>query len=417
MKENFEIEHANQFAEPSQVNNGDAKQLLHELNVAFEQFKDANDDRLLQLEKKQSEDVVTSDKVNRLNDRITKINCDLRKPKLSGQVHETDYEEKAAFANFLKSGHVGQNFNTLNSDVETRALTSNTDADGGYFVPKTIDARISNQPASSSLKSLASYVQISVGNAYRQLIPSSEFGSSWVSETGSRPQTTDSNLTELSIPVHEIYANPAATTALLEDSAVDVEKWFVETINRSFHEKESASFVSGTGRNQPKGVLSYSFHTGTSAVWNQIMYRKSGNSAGFLSINPHLRLIDTIYHLKPVYRQNSHWLMNQNTMAKIRKMRDEDKQHIWTPPSGIDQLPRVLGYPVLEESNMPEVRGGNFPIIFGDFKAGYMVVERVGTQVLRDPYSAKPYVLFYTTRRVGGGVQNFNAFCAFKAST
>ena len=425
MKQNLEIEHAAQFEVSQKGSDLEAKKLLHELNVAFEQFKHANDERIDQLEKKQSEDIVTVEKVDRLNDRITQLSCDLRKPPLSGQSPNgavENREEKAAFVDYLQSGHIapstasGAANGVGGAGIETRALRASSDADGGYFVPESIEARISDHMANTSLRALAHRVQISNGNSYRQLVPNDELGSSWSSDTGTRSQTTTSGLNELSIPVHEIYANPAATTTLLEDSAIDVEQWFVETINRSFHEKESQAFISGTGVNQPKGILSYTTHSGTSGAWNKIMYGKTGNNVNFMTTNPHLRLIDLIYRIKPVYRQNSHWVMNQNTLAKIRKMKDDDNHHIWAPPSGVDQMSRVLGYPVFEESNMPDVSANKLVAIFGDFKAGYAIVERLGTQILRDPFSSKPYVLFYTTRRIGGGVQDFNALCALKVA-
>ena len=171
---------------------------------------------------------------------------------------------------------------------------------------------------------------------------------------------------------------------------------------------------SGDGSNKPKGFLNYTKVAHASWEWAKIGYVATGVDGAFAEEDPSDNLVDLIYGLKSDYRANAHWVMNRATQAAIRKMKDADGNYIWLPPERADPSPTLMNYPIAESEDMPNMAEDSYSIAFGDFSRGYLVVDRAGIRVLRDPYSAKPYVLFYTTKRVGGGVQDFDAIKLLK---
>ncbi len=239
----------------------------------------------------------------------------------------------------------------------------------------------------------------------------------WAGETAARPQTSSAQLAELAFPVMELYAMPAATQALLDDSAVDIEAWMSSEIEIAFAEQEGAAFVNGDGVTQPSGFLTAPKAADASWSWGKLGYVTTGVSGGFAASGASDVLIDTIYALKAGYRQNASIVMNRKTQNQIRRFKDANGNYLWLPPTGPGQPASLMGYPVVEAEDMPNIGADSFSIAIGDFRAGYLVVDRLGVRVLRDPYSAKPYVLFYTTKRVGGGVQNFEAIKLVKFGT
>ncbi len=412
LNELMPLEHAHVFNKSEALTNKDTHFVLDELNRAFESFKQANDERLEEMEKRQTADVVTTQKVNRLEQTISSLSQDLNRPRLSQKFEGTSEKghQTAAFGAYLKTGDA-----SAMHALEQRAFNVTSKPDGGYLVPQSLDKNISTVMESVSvLRKFASVVHISSGTTYRKLHQNGHMGAAWVSETSDRDMTDTAQFNELTIPVHELHACPAATSVLINDAAIDIEDWFFKAINMTFGAKESEAFILGNTGNSPKGILSYDEEVNGTGTWNKLSVIKSGNATGLPASNPENKLIDLVYHLGTHYRQKAHWLMNQSTMAALRKLRTSDKSYIWSPPSAHDQLPSVLGFPVLEDANMPDIQAGKVPILFGDFKSAYVIVDNMGTQVLRDPYSKKPYVLFYTVRRIGGGIQDFAALRGLK---
>jgi HK97 family phage major capsid protein len=226
----------------------------------------------------------------------------------------------------------------------------------------------------------------------------------WVGEEAARPATAVTGLDLLEFPAGELYAMPAATQALLEDAYADIDAWLADEVEIAFAAQESAAFVSGNGTAKPKGFLDYTIVADSSHAWGQI-----GSVAGdFAEADAADQLIDLIYAPKSQFRANGRFVMNRRTVSAVRKLKDGDGRYLWQPGSG-GEAATVMGYPVTEMEDMPDIGEGNAAIAFGDFKRFYLIADRQGARVLRDPYSAKPYVLFYTTKRVGGGVQNFDA--------
>jgi HK97 family phage major capsid protein len=238
----------------------------------------------------------------------------------------------------------------------------------------------------------------------------------WVAETAARPQTASQTIDELSFPTAELYAMPAATSAFLDDAAVDVGQWIADEVNAAFAEQETTAFVSGDGVNKPKGFLSEPQVAESAWAWDKIGYLGTGVSGAFPASNESDVLIDLVYALKAGYRQNASWVMNRKTQAAIRKLKDADGNYLWQPAIAPGGKATLMGFDLVEAEDMPDIGAGTTPIAFGDFRRGYLIVDRQGVNVLRDPFSAKPYVLFYTTKRVGGGVQDFDAIKLLKFS-
>ena len=388
---------------------------------AFEQFKGANDERLAALERR-SADVVTDEKVARIDkalDEHKRVLDDLAiaasRPALSGerkaQPDRDALERKAAFDRYVRKG----DSNGLDAlELKTTAFSAGSNADGGYTVPLEIENTIDRVLAKASpIRAIATVRQIG-GNVYRKPIATSGAATGWVAETASRPSTDTPTLSVIDFPAMELYAMPAATPTLLDDSAVDIERWLAGEVQIVFAEQEGAAFVSGNGTTQPKGFLSETIVADASWAWSKIGYVASGADGAFASSNPTDALVNLAYAPKQGYRANGSWVMNRKTESVIRKFKDSTGNYIWQPGAAAGQPPTLLGYPVAEAEDMPDIASNSYSIAFGDFARGYLVVDRIGIRTLRDPYSAKPYVLFYTTKRVGGGVQNFEAIKLMK---
>ncbi|MEX0345049.1 MAG: phage major capsid protein [Rhizobiaceae bacterium] len=390
-----------------------------EFMMAFEAFKQSNDERLEQIESKMSADVVTTDKVDRISSvldeqkrALDRLTLKQVRPALARPAGTPDLEHKDAFHTYLRSGEEGR----LRS-IEAKAMTYGSGPDGGYLVPDEVATEIGNRlSVLSPIRGIASVRQVS-GAVLKKPFATSGPAVGWVGETDSRPQTDTSALAELQFPTMELYAMPAATPTLLEDTAVDLDQWITAEVETAFAEQEGAAFVNGNGANKPRGFLNYTEVDESSWSWGNIGSIATGVDGALPAANPSDILIDTIYALKSGYRQNAAWVMNRKTQASIRKLKDADGNYLWQPPAAVGQPAMLMGFKVVEAEDMPDAATDATPIAFGDFGRGYLVVDRTGVRVLRDPYSAKPYVLFYTTKRVGGGVQDFDAIKLLKYGT
>ena len=382
---------------------------------AFEAFKDTNDRRLGEIEAKLSADVVTRDKVERINramDEHKKVLDQLalkkaRPPlgRAGGSAFTPEAaEHKAAFETYIRRGEEAGL-----RELEAKALSAGSDGDGGYLVPPETDGEIGRRlSAVSPIRALATVRQVS-GAVLKKPFSTTGLATGWVAETAARPQTGTPQLAELTFPTMELYAMPAATQALLDDAAVDIDAWISSEVDIVFAEQEGAAFVAGDGVSRPKGFLAYPAVADDAWSWGNLGYVATGAAGAFNASGPSDVLVDAVYALKASHRQNGTFVMNRATQAAIRKFKDADGHYLWQPPAGPGQAASLMGFPVAEAEDMPDIAANACAIAFGDFRAGYLVVDRTGVRILRDPYSAKPYVLFYTTKRVGGGVQNFEA--------
>ena len=385
---------------------------------SFEAFKEVNDRRLAEVEQKLTADVVTRDKVERINkamDEQTRMLDQLvlkkMRPPLGRAGAETAEagEHKAAFESYIRRGD-----ETALRELEAKAMSAGIPGDGGYLVPAETDTQIGRRlSVVSPIRALATVRQVS-GAVLKKPFAPAGMASGWVAETAARPQTATPELAELSFPTMELYAMPAATQGLLDDAAVDIEAWISGEVDVAFAEQEGAAFVSGDGVNKPRGFLSCATVADGGWSWGNIGYLPTGAAGAFAATGASDVLIEAVYALKAGHRQNAHFVMNRKTQGQIRKFKDADGNYLWQPPAGAGQAAALMGFPITEAEDMPDIAADALSIAFGDFRAGYLVVDRMGVRVLRDPYSAKPYVLFYTTKRVGGGVQNFEAIKLIK---
>ncbi|MFN7496329.1 MAG: phage major capsid protein [Hyphomonadaceae bacterium] len=388
----------------------------NELMSAFEAFRSANDQRLAEIEQKSSADVLLQEKVDRIDRSLNRAQASLDRLSLAGLRPGTQpavdlerQEAKAAWAGFMRRGD-----ESALVAIEAKSLSVGVASDGGHVAPPEVQATIDRRIiASSPMRRLAS-IRTTSANIFRKPIAISAPAVGWVAETGTRTETATPSLDLLSFPMGEIYAMAAATQTLLDDALLDMDQWLAGEIAESFSSAESIAFISGDGVNKPKGLLAYTAAPDASATWGQLGYLASGVAGAFPAAIPVDKLVDLTYAPKTPYRANASFLMNRRTVGLVRKFKDSSGQYIWQPSLVAGQPATLLGFPVVECEDMPDVSASGLAIAFGDFEKGYLIVDRADVRVLRDPYTNKPFVMFYVTKRLGGGVQNFDAIKLLK---
>jgi HK97 family phage major capsid protein len=308
---------------------------------------------------------------------------------------------KAAFNSFLRNDE-----RKLSGD-EIKALSVGSDPDGGYTVHPDMSGRVVTKVFETSpMRAYASIQSIST-DALENLYDDNEATVGWVGETASRPSTDTPEIGKWRIPVHELYANPAATQKILDDSEIDMEAWLAMKVADKFAREESAQFVAGDGINKPRGFLDYPDGTDLRTSIERFNTGVNGDYAA--APNGGDVLINALYGLKAQYRANATWFMNRATTKLTRKLKDSDGAYLWSPGIAAGQPATLLGYPVAAFEDMPDPATGSLSVAVGDMRTAYQIVDRIGIRVLRDPYTNKPYVHFYTTKRVGGDVINGEA--------
>lgn len=409
------------------------------LHAGFEEFKKANDERLAQIEKKGSADVVTEAKLQKIEADLEKaqriadeavlaakrsnrvvtdekgeaIDLDRkaqdwasmnarRRGGVIGSFGAADMDSyKAAFDAFLRKGE-----EVMGPD-ERKALSVGTDPDGGYVVNPDLSGRIVMKVFESSPMRAFASVQVISSDALEGLFDLNEASSGWVGETDSRAETNTPQLGKWRIPVHEVYAKPKATQKLLDDASINMEAWLASKVAEKFARDEANAFVVGNGVNKPRGFLTYA--SGTTLPGTIERFDTGVNGAFAAAPNGGDVLINALYGLKQQYRANATWFMNRATLKLTRKLKDSDGAYLWSPGIAAGQPATLLGYPVASFEDMPDPATDSLSIAVGDMREAYQIVDRIGIRTLRDPYSSKPYVEFYTTKRVGGDVVNFEA--------
>jgi len=381
------------------------REAVDTLQQAFQEFKAANDQRLEVLEIKGSIDPLVDEKVNRLNEvvekahnRLTRLEAAAQRPYLP-TVNEQDGGEKAAFFSYVRKGMEG---------IEQKSLTSLSDASGGYLIPPSMLDKIhSTMVVTSPMRSLSRVTSIST-DALELLQEKGSADVGWVAETAERPETQTPELKKIRIPVHQIYAKPRASQKLLDDSSVDIESWLAQKIAEKMILTENAAFFTGDGDGKPRGFLTYELVELGKGDWGKF---EAVPSKSIDRLEDGDVLMSTFHALKAQYLSGATWLVARSALAAIRKLKGENRQYLWQP-SMIEGTPAtLLGCPVAIADEMPELDEGksSTAIAFGNFREAYQIVDRAGLHVLRDPFSAKPYVEFYATKRVGGDVINFDA--------
>lgn len=394
----------------------EATQIVENLNKDFHAFKEANN-KTIQSTKADILDIIKVDKINEsisnTQAEIDKINAALSAMQVGGAGEIIDpavKEHSQAFENWFRRGVD----NGLH-DLEIKAkLTTKSDPDGGYFVPTEMEGTIDRVLTTvSALRNLASVRSIGT-DTYEKLVNVGGAGAGWVGEEESRIETSTPSLRKMEFNVMEAYAEPRSTQKNLDDSVLSIEAWLADEVAITMAEQEGDAFINGTGVKKPRGILQYDNIANASYSWGKVGYVKSGGAADFASSSPADALVDLVYALRQQYRTGGSFLMNDMTTSKVRKLKDGQGNYLWQPSIQVGTPSTLLGYAVSTDDNMPDVAANAFPIAFANFARAYLILDRQGISVLRDPYTEKPYVKFYTTKRVGGGIQNFEAIKLLK---
>ena len=404
---------------------------VENLEENFEKFKQANDERLKQIETNGHADPLLEEKVDKINadlgtsqeelhqrmDDQQKIIDRLRLNGGSGSVG-AELEEKAAFMSAMFKKPVSiEEYQQYCKDFEAffkkdsisdfmATMHVGSDPDGGFYVsPDTSGKTAELVYESSPIRQIAGVQEIST-DALEGDNDLGQAGAGWVGEQATRPATTTPQTGKWKVEAHEMYAMPEATQKLLDDASINSENWLAKKIAARFGRLEATAFVNGSGVAQPRGFLTYGHGTPSATTWNVIERQPSGAAGAFSGADV---FHDVIGLLKSAYLGDAVWVMNRTTLATTRKLKDGQGNYLWESSFQANQPFMLLGHPVVIASDMPAIAANSLSIAFGNFKIGYQIVDRIGIRLLRDPYTNKPYVRFYTTKRVGGDVVNFEA--------
>lgn len=385
----------------------ETKILETQIMETYQAFREANDGSLAERERKGGTDVLTEEKVERIGREVDRLSALMQRPPLAGGASlpaPERLEHKRAFAAYLRKGQT----EPLRL-IEAKALNGAIGPDAGYLVPPDIEAAVLARMAGlSPIRAIAS-VRSLAGTSLKKAVSPEGAHQGWAALGAPSNAITPGLYGELAFQTMELFAQPAATQAMLDDAAVDVESWIGEEIELSFAEAESEAFINGDGQSRPRGFLNYPRVAEANWSWGNLGTVSTGVNGGFPATAPADVLIELAHSVGAIYRQNATFVMNRRTQSVLRRFKDTTGNYIWAPPAILGGKATLLNFPVMEAEAMPDIAPGAPAIVFGDFRRGYLVLDRVGIRALRDPYSAKPYVLFYTTKRVGGGMQDFRA--------
>jgi len=390
----------------------DPKALFEQLNAAVKEMREKNDQALAA----KVDDSVLTAQVDRINAEIGKIEAamdtalaKLAAASLGAPEGPRDPEYTEQFNAYFRRGVESQKLE------QVRAAATKTDGEGGYLAPIEWDRTIGSKLKQVSVIRQYASVQTISGAGFSKVFSDRNVGSGWVGETAARPATTTPALTSLGFPLGEIYANPAASQGLIDDAEVDIEAWLADEVETEFARQEGIAFLSGDGTNKPHGILTYV--TGGSAAarhpWGAIEVIPGGHASLLNSGDAFLTLI---YSLPEEHEANARLFMNRTTAGTARKLKDGQGNYLWQPAFEAGQPSTMAGVPVVHLPAMPVVAANAIAALYGDMAETYQVIDRIGIRVLRDPYTNKPFVHFYTTKRVGGGVKNPDAMKALKIS-
>lgn len=374
----------------------DPKALITQLAAAFEEFKATNES------KGAEKDALVQAKLENISNDMSDLTAAIEEAQrklaaasLGGVGGPVDPEHSAQINAYMRAGTI---------PTVQAAMSEGTDSAGGYLVPVEWDRTITNKlKQRSPIRENAQVITIG-GRGFTRVYQDGVIGSGWVGETAARPETTTPGLATLQFDTGEIYANPAVSQRMLDDADFDLEAWLTGEVDGEFAIQENIAFLSGNGTNKPFGVLTYVTGAANAAKhpWGAIEATITAGAAAITG-DELLTLVGTL----PSERDtNSKWYLNRSTLFAIRKLKDGQGNYLWQPNYVAGQPASLAGYPVVEVPGMPTIATGNVTALFGDMEMTYLVVDRKGVVVLRDPFTNKPYVHFYTTKRVGGGVQN-----------
>jgi HK97 family phage major capsid protein len=349
-------------------------------------------------------------KLQQTEERMTMLDrkMTVRTP-LAGAVDAGAPHQKA-FNAYLRNG---DDDGLRGLELEGKSLSTAVNSDGGYLVdPQTSETVQSVLNTTASIRAIASVVRVEA-TSYDVLVDHTDVGAGWATEAGAQAETDTPQIDRITIALHELSALPKASQRLLDDSAFDIEGWLAGRIANKFARAEASAFINGDGVDKPKGFLSHASVDNDVWAWGNVGYVPTGSDG---DVTPDA-IIELVYALGAQYRANGAFVMNSKTTALVRKLKDADGRFMWSDGLAAGEPAQLMGYPVLVAEDMPDPASDSMSIAFGDFAAGYTVAERPDLRILRDPFSAKPHVLFYATKRVGGDVSDFAAIKLLKFGT
>lgn len=397
------------------IDKKDIENVATELKSSFDEFKKKNDKRLEAVEQEKSK---LAEQVEDLNGKLTDLDqlkqgleAELKEAKRPGTTGKNERKEvkehKEAFDRFIRKGDEDGL-----KDLEQKALNTGTDSDGGYAVPEELDRMLLDLQRDSVVMRQEAAV-ITVGSSdYKKLVNLHGAGSGWVNENEARPETNTPKLAQISSINGELYGNPQATQTMLDDAFFNVEQWLTNELQIEFAEREEGAFTSGDGTKKPKGFLAYDMteEVDSDRDFGKLQYIRSGAAANITADS----LLKLVYSLRKVHRMGAKFMMNNSSLFEVRILKDSEGNYLWRPGLDAGQPSTLLGYAIAENEMMPDVAADALPIAFGNFMRGYTIVDRMGTRVLRDPYTNKPFVGFYTTKRTGGMLTDSEAIKLMK---
>lgn len=390
------------------------RELIEQQGKAFEEFRKSNDERLAALEKDEARSEL-EEKTDRINDELGRLSAAVdelakkaNRPGAPGAEGDEalQAEHKSAWIKWVRKGD-----DAGLADIERKAMNVGTPADGGYAVPIQQDRDIMRLLTDLSPMRQVCRVMTVGTEDYRKLVNLGGTASGWVGETDARPATAGPTLAQLKPSFGELYANPEVTQKALDDIFFNVEGELSQDISESFAVLEGKAFLSGTGTNQPVGLLTAktSAEADSARAFGTVQHIATGVADNFPAKDPADILIDLIYSMKAGYRTGAQFMVNSMTLAAMRKWKDGDGNYIWQPAMQNGQPGSIFGYGYVTNEDMPSAGAGAIPVVFGNFQQAYVIFDRMGIRSLRDPYTNKPFVGFYTTKRVGSMIANTQA--------
>jgi HK97 family phage major capsid protein len=425
------------------------KRLIEDQGKAWEEFKKTNDELIAakadgkavgEIESKLKKISDDLDKLSDLRDQFEKVEAKLGRPQndteakaaadLAAEVKgfnasmraeyqskgktipaELSPEEYTQYKSAFFKQAVGVTLDSMTTE-ERKALSAGSDPDGGYLLPHSAVGRtVTKLYEQSTMRQLANVQTIST-DSLEGLVDNDEADAGWVSELGTRSDTSTPQVGKYRIDAHEMYAQPKVSQKLLDDAAMDVEGWLAGKVADKFARVEGAGFTTGDGSGKPRGLFSYTTAATSddTRAWGEFEHIKTGTDGAFNTTTKADPLFDLIGAMKQQYLQNASWLMRREVRTALRKLKGATSDlYLWEPSLQMGQPDRLNGYNVKVDQYVPALGTGSLSLAFGDFREAYTIVDRIGIRVLRDPYTAKPYVRFYSTKRTGGGAVNFEA--------
>ena len=367
----------------------EAEKIVEELGTKFDKFKSTHEERY---------DLIEKELLSLTH---------LKRPGGSGHDAGNAIKGKSALRTYIKGGDASELI-----ALQGKSMSTGSDPDGGYAVPEYLDQEVENlESEASAIVRLARTVN-TTGPSYKKVINLRGTSSGWVGETDARPETGTPKLSIIEISVGELYANPKLTQGMIDDAMFDAEGFISTEIGEEFSDQLAAALFSGDGVNKPTGILTKTItaEADSDRAFGSLQYVESASAAAITFDD----LKNLKSSLRAKYRTGAAWIMNDNTALVLSKIKDANGDYIWRDAVTDADADTLFGYRVEIDENAPDIGAGAYPVLFANLARGYYIVRRKGRLLLRDPYTSKPYVNFYTTERVGGDVVNSQAIKLLK---